>query len=238
MFAALDAGAPQLADELAQTSVDAVWDERAAHFEGAWNWKRAHSWVTRMAAPDAERQHRLELENTKQKTALTLAKLAAEKAWAHCFNRMKDHERRSLIAWQKAISRIGKGTGKYASQHRREARKHLNESRSAIPAWIMPLHRVAETIEPGSNLFDIAVIDEASQSGPEALLLAYLAKKVVVVGDDKQIHPTYAGVNFEAVNQLRQQYIKDSPAGGRIRRTGRKLLRPCWNRLWGPHPVA
>ena len=75
----------------------------------------------------------------------------------------------------------------------------------------MPLHRVAETIRPGSELFDIAIIDEASQSGPEALLLAYLAKKLVVVGDDKQIQPTYAGVNFADVNQLRERYISALP---------------------------
>ena len=75
----------------------------------------------------------------------------------------------------------------------------------------MPLHRVAETIKPGSELFDIAIIDEASQSGPEALLLAYLAKKLVVVGDNKQIQPAYAGVNFEDVNQLRERYIAGLP---------------------------
>ena len=75
----------------------------------------------------------------------------------------------------------------------------------------MPLHRVAETIKPGSELFDIAIIDEASQSGPEALLLAWLAKKLVVVGDDKQIRPTYAGVDFQDVNQLRERYIRELP---------------------------
>ena len=75
----------------------------------------------------------------------------------------------------------------------------------------MPLHRVAETIKTGSDLFDIAIIDEASQSGPEALLLAYLAKQLVVVGDDKQIHPTYAGVDFNDVNQLRARHIAKLP---------------------------
>ena len=48
-------------------------------------------------------------------------------------------------------------------------------------------------------------MDEASQSGPEALLLAWLAKKLVTVGDDKQIRPTYAGVDFEDVNRLRER---------------------------------
>ena len=207
----LATGAPNLAKALTESPSDAVWTARAENFEVAWNWSRAQKWVTRLAAPGSEEQHRLELERTKQQISRTLELLAAEKAWNHCFNRMTENERQHLVAWSKAVRSIGRGTGRYAPTHRRNAREHLNESRSAIPAWVMPLHRVAETIRPGSELFDIAIIDEASQSGPEALLLAYLAKKLVVVGDDKQIHPTYAGVNFEDVNQLRERYISDLP---------------------------
>ena len=203
----LAAGAPDLAGTLTAEPSTTLWAERAVDFERAWNWSRAHAWVTRLAAPDAEQQYRLELDARKQALAHTLAKLAAEKAWTHCFDHMTDNERQHLLAWQQAMRRIGKGTGKYAPQHRRDAREHLDKCRSAIPAWVMPLHRVAETIQQKPDLFDIAIIDEASQSGPEALLLAWLAKKVVVVGDDKQIHPTDAGVNFEAVNQLRDRYI-------------------------------
>ena len=211
LLSTLMAGAPELAGTLTAVPSATVWDERAVDFERAWNWSRAHAWVTRLADPDSEKQHRLEFDARKQALSRTLEKLAAEKAWAHCFDHMTDYERRHLIAWQQAMRRIGKGTGKYAPQNRRDAREHLNECRSAIPAWIMPLYRVADTIKPGSELFDIAIIDEASQSGPEALLLAWLAKKIVVVGDDKQIHPTDAGVNVEDVNQLRDRYIRDLP---------------------------
>ena len=211
LLSTLTAGGPELAGMLTAMPSDTVWDERAADFERAWNWSRAHAWVTRLAAPDSEQQHRLEFDAGKQALSRTLEKLAAEKAWAHCFDHMTDDERRHLLAWQQAMRRIGKGTGKYAPQHRRDAREHLNKCRTAIPAWIMPLHRVAETIQQEPDLFDIAIIDEASQSGPEALLLAWLAKKIVVVGDDKQIHPTDAGVNFEAVNQLRDRYLRYLP---------------------------
>ena len=200
-----------LAQVLMQTFGDPIWDERAPNFERAWNWSRAYGWVVRLSAPGSEEQLRMELENTRVRIAHALEQLAAEKAWTHCFNRMTEKERQSLVAWSKAVRSIGRGTGKYAPIHRANARKHMNESRSAIPAWVMPLHRVAETIRPGSELFDIAIIDEASQSGPEALLLAYLAKKLVVVGDDKQIQPTYAGVNFADVNQLRERYISGLP---------------------------
>ena len=207
----LATNAPTLASALRKTCTDTVWDERSGDFERAWNWSRARAWLTRLAEPGAEHQHRLALDDAKGRIAHTLEQIAAEKAWAHCFDRMTENARSHLVAWSKAVRAIGKGTGKYAPLHRRNAREHLNESRSAIPAWVMPLHRVAETIKPGSELFDIAIIDEASQSGPEALLLAWLAKKLVVVGDDKQISPTYAGVNGEDVNQLREQHIAGLP---------------------------
>ena len=209
LFERLTARAPNLACEIKETSADTVWDKPARDFERAWNWSRAHAWLTRLAEPASEHQCRLELDHTKRRIARTLEQIAAEKAWTHCFDRMTENERQHLVAWSKAVRSIGKGTGKYALLHRRNAREHLNESRSAIPAWVMPLHRVAETIKPGSELFDIVIIDEASQSGPEALLLAWLAKKLVVVGDDKQIRPTYAGVNFEDVNRLRERYIAE-----------------------------
>ena len=211
MMSVLREAAPTLANELAQTPDDDVWDERALGFERAWNWRRAHDWLRRLAAPSSDQQFRSELKRVKQDIDRTMQKLAAEKAWTHCLNRMTESQRRHLVAWQQAIRRSGRRTGKYAPQHLRDARKHLDQCKSAIPAWVMPLHRVAETINPDSEQFDIAIIDEASQSGPEALLLAWLAKKTVVVGDDKQIHPTHAGINFEDVNELRGRYLQGLP---------------------------
>jgi very-short-patch-repair endonuclease len=203
--------APLLAEELAATARHGSWEIRATHFESAWNWARATSWLERLSDPETEQQLRLRLDSARDRIRKRLNEIAAEKAWAHCFNRMTEHERQHLVAWSKAVRSIGKGTGKYAPMHRRSAREHMNECRSAIPAWVMPLYRVAETIKPGSDLFDVVIIDEASQSGPEALLLAYLAKKLVVVGDDKQISPTYAGINHEDVDQLRARHLADLP---------------------------
>jgi len=75
----------------------------------------------------------------------------------------------------------------------------------------MPIYRVAETVRPQQGIFDVVIIDEASQSGPEAAYLTYLGEKVVVVGDDKQISPDNVGVNREDVHQLVEQYLGDIP---------------------------
>ena len=64
---------------------------RAADFERAWNWSRAHAWVTRLAAPDSEQQHRLEFDATETSPRLALLRNSpAERAWAHCFDHMTD----------------------------------------------------------------------------------------------------------------------------------------------------
>ena len=206
----LKALAPLLASELKETASANHLDKRMSALPDAWNWARCLAWLKRLCDPNSEQQLRLQLDSARDRVRNRIGKLASEKAWRHTFARMKEHERQHLVAWSKAVRSIGKGTGKYAPLHRRNAREHLNECRSAIPAWVMPLYRVAETIKPGQELFDVVIIDEASQSGPEALLLAYLAKKLVVVGDDKQISPTYV-INFEDVNRLRDRYISDLP---------------------------
>lgn len=80
----------------------------------------------------------------------------------------------------------------------------------------MPIYRVAETIDAKPNIFDVVIVDEASQSGPEALFLQYLAKKIIVVGGDKQISPTFVGVEKQPVDLLRDRLIRDLPHSDRL----------------------
>ncbi len=122
---------------------------------------------------------------------------------------MTEGQRQHLIAWSTSMRKAGKRTGKHAPKHLRDAQYHMNFCRDAIPAWILPLYRVFDTFEMKPNLFDVVIIDEASQSGPEAVILKYLAKKLIVVGDDKQISPEYVGLNREGVDFLRKQYLFD-----------------------------
>ena len=87
----------------------------------------------------------------------------------------------------------------------------MEQCRDAIPAWIMPLHRVAETVEMKPGAFDIVIVDEASQTGPEGLILQYLGRQCIIVGDDKQISPEAVGVNLNAVRSLMEQHLSDFP---------------------------
>jgi very-short-patch-repair endonuclease len=211
LLARLAAAAPELARELARPEAGATAADRLSRFEAAWSHARARAFVTAHLDPTHEARVRDELRLARAESRDALTGLATERAWQHCLDRLTERERQHLVAWSKAVRRIGKGTGKHAGRHRRAAREHMTQCRSAIPAWIMPIYRVAETMQPGSDAFDVVIIDEASQSGPEALFLLYLTQKIVVVGDDKQISPDWVGITRDDVEHLRQRYLQDVP---------------------------
>src|SRR5262249_27855470 len=151
----------------------------------------------------------LAIADVEKRIARLQAELSAAKAWEHSFSptRMTDSRRQHLVAWQQAMKRVGKGTGKYTAKHLRDAQTHLEGCRDAIPAWVMPLHRLYDTVVPRPEMFDVVIVDEASQCGADALVLFYLAKKIIIVGDDQQISPESVGVDREAVHRLIARHL-------------------------------
>ncbi len=203
--------APQLAEDLKANNADTTWDERLPLLPNAWQWAQAQNWLHEFINKDdapslAKRQRQLEEEIGK-----AIAQIASLRAWSFCFNRMKDEHRQHMVAWQEAIGKVGKGTGKHAPKYLKEAQQHLNGCREAVPAWVMPLHRVWDTVAPAPEIFDVIVVDEASQCGFESLPLFYLARKILIVGDDKQISPDAVGIAKEPVFALMQQYLYRFP---------------------------
>jgi len=206
----LSSEAPKLASALTDASGTQQWSERLKNLEKAWSWARANSWLNDFLSADSEslERHSRRLEADIRKD---LAALAATRAWDFCFSRIGSGSAHSrhLEAWRQAMKKLGKGKGKYANVWRREAQRHLNECRDAIPAWVMPLHRVYETVGARPGTFDVVIVDEASQCGPESLPLLYIGKRIVVVGDDKQISPEAVGVNRGPVQRLMRDHLYD-----------------------------
>ena len=202
--------ASHLARRLSLDPSDSAWDIRMAQFTKGWNWARCNSWLHRVTDTHDEEILNREVQRLRDDQASLIERMVAEKAWRHCFDKMADHELTNLKAWKQEMKLVGKGTGKHASRHRENAKKHMKECRSAIPAWIMPIYRVAQTVSPRAELFDVVVVDEASQAGPEALFLTYLAKKMVVVGDDKQISPE-TFIDQDKVGHIQKMHLEDFP---------------------------
>ncbi|CCK28469.1 hypothetical protein BN159_4090 [Streptomyces davaonensis JCM 4913] len=207
---------PDLADGLESRPEDDAWDTRLADFEGAWAWSVWHDRMKELTDPEAEvRQLRL-LAEADAEIRIGLERLAADKAWFSCLSRLTDDQAVALNSYQQNVRRLGKGTGKYAAKYRRQARESLQASQAAVPAWIMPLHQVTETVPMDrSGRFDVVIVDEASQSGPEALLLAWLGVKVIVVGDDQQVSPAQVGVDHDEQFALQSRLLAELPAARR-----------------------
>ncbi|MEH6906236.1 AAA domain-containing protein [Neobacillus drentensis] len=182
--------------------------EKFKHFEEAVQWSKVDKWFHDFSKT-SESTLKKELEENNRLMKQMTAELGALKAWYSTLSTLTEGQRQHLLAWTTSMRKVGKGTGKNAPIHLRDAQYHMSYCRDAIPAWIMPLYRIFETFEIKPNLFDVVIIDEASQSGPEAVILQYIAKKLIVVGDDKQISPEYVGIKREEIQFLRKQYLYD-----------------------------
>lgn len=109
-----------------------------------------------------------------------------------------EEQSQALSSYISAIGRIGKtGKGKRAARHRRTAQESMRKCYSLVPCWIMPIERVSEDMPPEMGLFDLVIVDEASQANITAFLALVRGKKILIVGDDKQVSPSVAGMDEE-----------------------------------------
>lgn len=75
----------------------------------------------------------------------------------------------------------------------------------------MPEWRVAEQLPAELATFELVIIDEASQSDITALPAILRGKKVLIVGDDKQVSPTLVGIEDRKIVQLRTTFLTGIP---------------------------
>jgi transcription elongation GreA/GreB family factor/very-short-patch-repair endonuclease len=196
---------PSLAERITGSPEDTSWDARLPLLTEAWAWSAWRDRMERLTDPEAERALRRHLTEADDEARIMLARLAAARAWHRCLGLLTGDQSRALSAYQQAARRI---KGKYQHRYRRDAQAALRKAQTAVPAWIMPLHQVAETVpmdRPG--MFDVVIVDEASQSGLEAMLLSWLADRMVVVGDSKQVSPSNVGLKQDEYFHLRDRLL-------------------------------
>ncbi len=175
--------------------------------EAAWQHRQFTQELDRRARLDPDMLQR-ELSTLNDHVQTVTRSLVENLSWAAQAKRTSPAEHAALTAWAQFIRRIGKGTGKRVEEHRREARKQLDVARGAVPVWIMPLARVAESFLPGERLFDVVILDEASQCDISALVAFALGRQVVVVGDDEQVSPLDIGQDVNEVRALQQDWLQ------------------------------
>jgi len=205
--------AKRLRTQVASADAD---DLTPANWLDAWNWRQA---VMFLDVIDGHHKVRALFDDRKALTktlASTYQELVAEKTWLGVFHNSPDSVRQALQVYLNAVQAMGAGTGVRAVRHRKSARDAMVRAYQAVPCWVLPQWRVSETIPPDVGLFDLVVIDEASQSDIWALPALLRGKKVLVVGDHKQVSPSAVGTAEEKIKELVSRFLTNQPHGSEM----------------------
>ncbi len=204
----LNACVPRLLSAVQDNHEDPSWAGKLRRFEEAWTWAEVGEWVRAQDSVDINLIQQ-KLHSAEDRLRTQIEELAATRAWAHAAapSRIGPEARAELQLYALLVKKLGMGTGKDAAAQRAEIRRSLDRCRASVPAWIMPLNRVVQQFDIQPNVFDVVIVDEASQAGLEASFLQYLAPKVVVIGDDLQVSPSAVGVDRNQLRSLARQYL-------------------------------
>lgn len=200
--------------ELSKSVIEDTFEENhILNLKHAIYFRNAQHQLEKLMDVNYENQLIQDLNDLDSKEKDLISKLASKKAWNKVVESLNENPdlQSHLIAWKQAVRSIPRSRTSPNYRHfRNVANKEMEYCKKSIPCWIMPLYQVVEQFQPEPETFDYIIIDEASQLGPDAIFLFYLAKKVIVVGDDKQTAPEYVGVKDDLVKSLIHKHLKPS----------------------------
>jgi very-short-patch-repair endonuclease len=206
--AKLDQSAARLAEAIAADPAAPQWADRLPLYEEAWRWEITGRWILEQAAEDSN-VLKTQLNVIEQQIRSEVEGLTADRAWGHAVapGRLTGSARANLTQSAQLVSSLREDAGKYAAKKHAEIAEAMDRCRPSIPVWIMPIYRIAEQVRVQPNLYDVVIVDEASQVGLEATFLQYLAPKIVVIGDDKQVSRAAVGVDQQELRDLANQHF-------------------------------
>lgn len=205
------AGANNLAGRLlcAQTARQSIGSD----WVDAWFWAAARTFTSTLHGQDRLR----ELEGARQQSQEALSRsykeLVAARTWLGVYRHAPPSVRQALQAYLNSVQNIGSGTGVRAIRYRQDARTAMQRAYAAVPCWILPHWRVSEAMPAEIGLFDLVIIDEGSQSDLWALPVLLRGKKLLVVGDHKQVSPSAVGMEETKIRELRARFLADQVHG-------------------------
>ncbi len=207
----LMAVAPKWARELEGEASRLGTEAVKANWGFAWRWAQLNQWLNTLHSRESvdQLQQKFDRERTKEHTLVV--RLVSERTWQRQIEKVKPVAYTALTAWANAMKLLGKGTGKHASRYLAAAATAMVDAVNAVPVWIMPLFRVVQSFKVNPGLFDVVIVDEASQCDIRSLPVLYRGTKVLVVGDPEQISPSNVGIPQDKVFELSRQLLTDIP---------------------------
>lgn len=210
-----ETGAARFSARLRSIPVGESGDDRAfpATWREAWTWARLSGHLDSIEA----RQELLTLASRRRDLETSLARLyrdaVSKSAWLATKRNASPLVLQALAGYSVAIRRIGQGTGPNAVRYRRDAQESMLQAAGAVPCWIMSHSKISESMPPDIGAFDLVIVDEASQSDLWALPAIVRGKKILVVGDDKQVSPDGGFIASGHIQSLRERFLADQPYG-------------------------
>jgi hypothetical protein len=203
------AWAKRLLSEKADTNHDPVL---TLNWREAWDWAAADAYLTRIDKRGRLAQLTADREVADRRARKLFGELVRERTFYELNRRLSPSVKGALVEFVRALAKIPVTKGaKTLLASRRAARDAMGRCYDAVPCWIMPTWRVAEQLPAEIGVLDLAIIDEASQSDVTELPALLRAKKIIVVGDDRQVSPTKPFVTHEKIEQLRHHHLGDLP---------------------------
>lgn len=200
-------GAPQYATLLKQPLESTVDDLLPDNWCKTWRLRRLATYLESIDAQEELKKLTKDRHEVKSDLSRVYRDIVVKRTWLKLADNASPSIRAALQAYLNAIQKIGKGKGKRAVRYRQDARMAASQANSAVPCWIMPHYRVSESLPAELGCFDLVVIDEASQSDLTALPSLLRAKKVLIVGDDKQVSPEGVGLEEEKILSLMSRFL-------------------------------
>lgn len=182
-------------------------------WRAAWRWRQASTLLEQIDGHEQLRKLFKERKSLTTHLERTYQELVSEKAWLGVYMHSPESVRQALQKYLSAIQSLGAGTGIRSGRHRRDARDAMENAYKAVPCWVLPHWRVSEALPAELGLFDLVVVDEASQSDISALPALMRGKTLLVVGDDKQVSPSAVGVAEVQILDLRDRFLAEQPHG-------------------------
>jgi hypothetical protein len=205
------AGAPEWAKQLKVEKAFADDPILSSAWREAWDHAAADANLTLIDARQKTTKLANDRDNAEKQCRKLFGEIVRERTFYQLDRRLSPAIKAALVEFVRALARIGRGTGRTAWMHRRTAREAMAKCYAAVPCWIMPTWRVAEQLPAELGALDLVIIDEASQSDITELPALLRGKKILVVGDDRQVSPTAPFVTQEKIGQLRHHYLGDMP---------------------------
>lgn len=232
-----DSGAVRWADRILSIPAKNSGDDEVVptRWRKSWTWARIRGHLEAIEGREELRSLVERRANLEAGLRRLYRDLVGKSAWLSAKHNATPRILSALTGYATAIRRIGQGTGPNATRYRRDARDAMTDAAGAVPCWIMSHARVSESMPAEIGAFDLVIVDEASQSDLWALPAILRGKKILVVGDDKQVSPDGGFISAQHITALRARFLGQQPYG--VAMTPEKSLYDLAARVFAGHHV-